>query len=103
MRLYIQANTIIPVPGIENYVIGIGESPTGDVSLVRGASALAQTFARNKNDGVTRFLRGVAGLAKNRLPDKTRPDRESKWAGGDPYGALLPTCGTHGRFGAIGK
>ena len=82
--LYIQANTIIPVPGIENYVIGIGESPTGDVSLVRGASALAQTFARNKNDGVTRFLRGVAGLAKNRLPDKTRPDRESKWAGGDP-------------------
>ena len=83
-KLYVQANTIIPVPGIEDYLIGIGDSPTGDISVVQGTSALAQTFARNRNDGVTRFFRGVAEQVKDGLPARISPDRQSKWAGGHP-------------------
>ena len=55
--LYVQANTIIPVPGIEDYVVGVGDSSTADLSVARGTSTLSETFARNRNDEVTRFLR----------------------------------------------
>ena len=79
--LYIQANAIIPVPGIDEYVIGIGESSNDSVLVKRGSSKLAQTFARNSNDDVTRFLRGVADRAIGRLPVHLRPDKRSRWAG----------------------
>ena len=79
--LYVQANTIIPVPGIEDYVIGVGDSSNGGREVVRGSSSLAQTFARNRNDDVTRFLREVAELAVKQLPGDVKPDRTSKWAG----------------------
>ena len=80
--LYVQANRIIPVPGIEDYVVGVGDSPEGDQPLGLGGK-LSQTFARNKRDGVTRFLREVAILAIDGLPSNIKPDKKSKWAGGD--------------------
>ena len=85
--LYIQANTIIPVPGIEDYVIGVGGSSTRDITAVRGTSTLAATFAKNRNDDVSRFLGRVAEQAVGGLPDQIRPDKKSKWAGdgGDTY------------------
>ena len=46
--LYIQANTIIPVPGVDEYVIGIGESSVENKPIVRRSGSLAQTFARNR-------------------------------------------------------
>ena len=80
--LYVQANTIIPVPGAEAYMIGVGDSSDGGSGGVQGSSSLAQTFARNRDDEVTRFLRGVAELAVNGLPVNVKPDKTSRWAGG---------------------
>ena len=48
--LYVQANTIIPVPGVDEYVIGIGDASTKQSPVRPGASSLAQTFARNRKD-----------------------------------------------------
>ena len=79
--LYVQANTIIPVPGIDDYVVGVGDPSGSGRDVVRGSSALAQTFARNRNDEITRFLREVAELAVKELPGDVKPDRTSKWAG----------------------
>ncbi len=83
--LYIQANTIIPVPGVDDYVIGIGDSSDSDGSVVRTSGSLTQTFARNRTDDITRFLREVADLTVERLPDSIRPDRKSRWAGRASY------------------
>ncbi len=80
--LYVQANTIIPVPGAEAYMIGVGDSSDGSSSVVQGSSSLAQTFARNAGDGITRFLREVADRAINGLSDNIKPDKRSRWAGG---------------------
>ena len=83
--LYVQANTIIPVPGAEAYMIGVGDSSDGGSRVVQGTSSLAETFARNRNDEVTRFLREVADRAINGLPDNIKPDKRSRWAGGDAF------------------
>ena len=81
--LYIQANTIIPVPGVDEYVIGIGESPNENRPLVRRPGSVAQAMARNRNDDVTRFLRDVSERVVSSLPDQIKPDRHSRWAGDD--------------------
>ena len=76
--LYIQANTIIPVPGIEAYVINIGESPDGGGAVVR---KLKQTYDRSRDNECTPFLIRVGELTVEGLKDEIRPDRKSKWAG----------------------
>ena len=84
--LYLQANTIIPVPGEEDYEVQIGsrELPGGTSGF---AERLQRTYDRNRSDDVTRFLRAAADLALNRLPEEVMPDRRSKWAGGWAGGA----------------
>ncbi len=81
--LYVQASTIIPVPGVDNFVITVGDSV--EQRPARRASSLgaklSATFARNKNDEVTRFLRYVGDLAILHLPEGIRPDKISRWAG----------------------
>ena len=79
--LYVQANRIIPVPGIDDYVVRVGDSTNGDRPV---GGSLTQTFARNRKDGVTRFLREIASKAIGGLPNNVKPDKESRWAGGDP-------------------
>ena len=84
--LYVQATTIIPVPGIDEYVIGVGDnlqhtSPTNGSNF---AKKLQATFDRNKGDEVTAFVRKVGELTLNVLPDGIRPDKKSRWAGGWP-------------------
>ncbi len=75
--LYVQSHTSIPVPGIDG--------SSGDNRRVEsGASKLAQTFARNRGDDVTRFLRRVSDRTLDRLPAYLKPDKTSRWAGGDP-------------------
>ena len=71
--LYLQATTIIPVPGVDDYIVGIGERQHG-ASTTGGRN-------RNWNDEVTHFLRKVADLAVENLPPETQPDRRSRWAG----------------------
>ena len=72
--LYIQATTIIPVPGEEDYVIGIGSN----------SANLRRASTRNRNDKVTAFARRVGQLALQGLPDAIRPDKRSRWAEGSP-------------------
>ena len=81
--LYIQATTIIPVPGKESYTIGIGSDSRPAVT--RGDSTTGATMRatseRNQNDEVTQFLRKVGELTQKELPDDIRPNRISRWAG----------------------
>lgn len=75
--LYLQANTIIPVPGVDDYIIRIGDSSVGSRPVVGPRD---RSNAR-RSDEITRFLRRVADLAIDRLPDEIKPDRKSRWAG----------------------
>ena len=85
--LYIQASTIIPVPGVDDYRITVGDN------MVKGQATSGSTFAanlqkaydRNKNDGVTHFLRRVGDEAIRDLPNEIRPDKISRWGGGGPH------------------
>ena len=84
--LYVQASTIIPLPGIDNYVVKVGDNlqesrSVGDSSL---GEKLSRTFARNINDEVTPFLRRVGDLAISGLPQEIRPDKRSRWGVGQP-------------------
>ena len=74
--LYVLASTIIPVPGIDDYLVGVGQSQQ---SKIRGN--------RRRDDEVTHFLRRVGQLAREGLPDEIRPDKTSWWAGVHSGGA----------------
>ncbi len=80
--LYVQVNTIIPVPGTEDLSIGIsdGRDAVGDVSSGLGEK-LSRTFARSIRHESTPFLRSVADITQGRLSADVRPDRRSRWAG----------------------
>lgn len=79
--LYVQVNTIIPVPGTEDLSIGIsdGREPVGDGGGL--GEALRKTFARSIRHETTPFLRSVADITQGRLSADVRPDRRSRWAG----------------------
>ena len=79
--LYIQANTIIPVPVEEDYAVQIGNrQASGESSSF--AVKLQQTYDRNKSDEITDFFRSAADIALTGLPEDVRPDKQSRWAGG---------------------
>ena len=82
--LFIQASTIIPIPGVEDYSVGIGDTriEEGSNSSNSFGEKLARTFRRNRSDQFTAFLRRAADTALTGLPDNVKPDRRSKWAGG---------------------
>ena len=73
--LYVQANTIIPVPGAEDYMVGIGESTQGLERKQR------RTSSKIRNDEVTHFLRRVVDLVIDGLQGEIKPDMKSRWAG----------------------
>ena len=81
--LYVQASTIIPVPGVEEFVITVGDSvePRPAVPGSSLGEKLTATFARNKNDEVTRFFYTVRDMVLSDLPASVRPDRRSRWGG----------------------
>lgn len=72
--LYVQANTIIPVPGVAQYVVGVGDKPY--------AARLDAKKSRNSDDDVTQFVWRVAELVLQDLPDPVRPDKQGRWAAG---------------------
>ncbi len=82
--LYVQASTIIPVPGVDDYIISIGESSGDNIPVRPGMSKLAQTFAKNRGDEITRFLREVSNRSIAGVRPHRRPDKTSRWAGGNP-------------------
>ena len=82
--LYVQANTIIPTPGTDEYTIGVGGELGGHSDSGGGVgrgSSYARTIARNQSDEITRFLREVGTLTRNELPGEIVPDKVSRWAG----------------------
>ena len=81
--LYLQGSTIIPLPGVEDYVVSVGEGTRINLggSDSSFAAKLNQAFARNKNDEITRFLRNMGKSMVADLPEAIRPDKTSKWAG----------------------
>jgi hypothetical protein len=84
--LYVQASTIIPVPGIDDYLIGVGQSKQPDIRRDSSfAENLKQAFDRNRDDEVTHFFRKAGELALERLRDVSKPDRTSKWGAGWPH------------------
>ena len=74
--LYLQTNTIIPTPGAEDYQIGVGNR-SGDE--IRGA----RRSNTNRTDSVTEFCEKVNGLVINALANEVRPDKTSRWSGGN--------------------
>ncbi len=83
--LYIQANTIIPMPGVEEYAVGVGDTISEDSGSrsILGVK-MKRTIDRKRNDEVTRFLRKVGDLTIDGLTDEIRPDMKSKWGVGQP-------------------
>ena len=84
--LYLQANTIIPVPGEDDYAVQIGHRQV-QVGVSGFAESLQRTYDRNRNDEVTRFLKATADRAMESLAVAVRPDKRSRWAGGWAGGA----------------
>ena len=82
--LYVQASCVIPVPGIENYIIRIGDNSREDNNRDSNdlGTKLKAAFARNRNDEVTEFFRVVGKQVIRGLPDEIRPDKTSKWGAG---------------------
>ena len=86
--LYVQASTIIPVPGIdEDYLVGVRQSSQAETRQASDFAAnLRRAYGRNKDDEVTHFLRGVGRMVTEGLDPAVRPDKTSKWGGGYPSG-----------------
>jgi len=70
--VYMQATTIIPVPGTDDYKV-TAESPV--------VGTVPQSGRGKKEDDVTVFLRRVSDDARSRVNDAIRPDKTSRWAG----------------------
>ena len=81
--LYVQASTIIPVPGVDEYLVGVGHGPQRELRESRSSlgAKLTATFARNKSDEVSQFVKKVGRLAIAGLPGEIRPDKIGRWAG----------------------
>ena len=77
--LYIQASTIIPLPVIDNYLVGVGDSAQ-KIGRAGGIKRLSQTFASNRNHETTPFLIRVGDLVIEGLPDEIKPDGRSRYS-----------------------
>ena len=81
--LYLQANTIIPVPGAERFVVTVGPTEKGRGS--NGGSLSDKMRAAKdwkKNDEITFFLRAVAIDATTGLQQELYPNKKSIFATG---------------------
>ena len=80
--MYVHASTIIPVPGAEDYMVQVGSRlDEGGGSSSSLGIKLTETFAKNRSDHVTTFLRSVGARVMSGLPQEVRPTRNSRWAG----------------------
>ena len=81
--LYVQASTIIPLPGIDDYVVKVADSlqrKDGQTGGGYSGRNRSQTFKENQNHETTPFLRQVGDLVTSQLADEIRPDRRSRWS-----------------------
>ena len=81
--LYVQASTIIPLPGVDDYLVRVGDSvqEIGNVGGNARGENLARSFAESRIHPTTPFLKRVGDLAIEGLPDEIKPDKRSRWSG----------------------
>ena len=77
--LYIQASTIIPVPGDEDYRIKVGTIRRNDEPRI--TTKTGSPYWENQDDETTRFCREVSKHVIDALQEHIKPDMSSKWAG----------------------
>ncbi len=82
--LYVQANTIIPVPTASQYLIGVQNGPTARDAVHSSSlgEKLSRRFAQNRDDDISRFCWKVAELVIEELPSDVCPNKTSRWANG---------------------
>lgn len=68
---YIQSNTILPVPGIDDLIISASE---------KNYESLGSSGPVKKNDEITKFCNEVFDTLKNDLGENL-PEKKSRWAG----------------------
>ena len=78
--LYVQTNTIIPVPGTEPYTIQVGRSETEDD---RDSGLRARPRSNNRNDEITQFARRVEARTLEKLDDELKTDSVYGYARGN--------------------
>ena len=90
--MYVHANTIIPVPGAEDYMVQVGNGQYEDSggSSSSFAIKLKETFTRNRNDHVTAFMRNVGGPCQGRTPSGSHSSQEGQMGRRQPEFSLLP-------------
>ena len=74
--IYLQTNIIIPTPGAEEYQIGVGNRSGEETRIAR------RNYA-NRTDSITEFCEKIGSLVMNALAEEIRPDKTSRWSGGD--------------------
>lgn len=84
--LFVQASTIIPLPEMDEYLVGIGPSSGRNTQHESGghssfAEKLTASFARSKGHETSPFVRKASRIAIAGLPPEIRPDKTGKWAG----------------------
>ena len=76
--LYVQANRIIPVPGAEEYMVGVGETlpEEGGRRQSNFAANLRKAYDKNRDDEVTRFPKECwrTGDIRTTAPSQARQD-----------------------------
>ena len=81
--LYVQAYTIIPPPGIDDYLIRVGDSAQeiGNAGSSSHGEKLSRTFQASRNHETTPFLKRIGDLTIGGLPAEIKPDKRSQWSG----------------------
>ena len=74
--LYLSVNTIIPTPGAEDYQIGVGSRFGSEIKV-------GHRNYTNRTDNITKFCRSIDEQVMNILSDEVKPDKRSRWAGGN--------------------
>ena len=87
--LYVQTNTIIPVPGTEPYTIQVGRSETEDAGVI---GLRPRRRSNNRNDEITHFARSVEARTLQKLPDELKTDSDYGYARGATRD--ITHCGT---------
>ena len=73
--LYIQATTLLPVPGTESLEVSVGSPSRGAV-----VSGRSRGRRRKIEDAVSRFMRNVDEGVLEKLDPALHPDKRSRWA-----------------------
>ena len=68
--LYIQANTIIPVPGVEGYIIGIADASGVNIPVIQRTRGTVADSLRKEDHS---FFRKIRFLASDDLEDDLKP------------------------------